>query len=380
MVRVRVAFFDLARRDAALGQLTRHAVSEVLSSGYLVGGEYVERFENDFARFLGVRHCIATSNGLDSLRLILQGMEIGNGDQVIVPAQTFIATWLAVSQLGAQPIPVDVDQFGLLDPVLLSDKLTPRTKAVIPVHLFGSPCDMDAIRDVLSGHDIPVIEDAAQAHGAEYKGETVGSLASASAFSFYPTKNLGAAGDAGAIATNDDRLAAEMRSLRSYGSGASKYEHSRLGWNCRMDSLQAAILTVHLPYLAEWNARRRQIAAAYDEVITGIEPSLVSRVFRPDGNNSLNANHLFVIRTPDRDSLRRRLEVLGVETDIHYPTPPFRATPFLKKSPLKAIRIPHMPEAEALSAQCLSLPLNPWLTDNEVSYVCETLSRALNFH
>ena len=373
---MRVAFFDLARRDAAISQLTRNAISEALSSGQLVGGRFVERFEADFADYIGAKYCVATSNGLDSLRLMLQGLGVGPGDEVIVPAQTFIATWLAASQVGAQPIPVDIDEFGLLDPAQLRDRLTPRTKVVIPVHLFGSPCDLDAIRAALNNHPAAVIEDAAQAHGATYKGKMAGSLADGAAFSFYPTKNLGAVGDAGAIVTDNADLAAEVRSLQSYGMGSSKYEHVRLGWNCRMDAVQAAILSAYLPYLDEWNARRGQIAKAYDAVLAQHDPSRISRVSRPDGVNAINANHLFVLRTPNREALRRSLDALGVQTDIHYPSPPFRSALFQVDDSL-SLKTQHMPQADALAKHCLSLPMHPWLSDQEVTHTCNALLAAL---
>jgi dTDP-4-amino-4,6-dideoxygalactose transaminase len=374
---MQVAFFDLARRDAAVGLVTRNAMSQALASGQVVGGAFVERFEFEFAKYLGVKHCIATSNGLDSLRLILQSLGVGEGDEVLVPAQTFIATWLAVAQLGARPVPVDVDQFGLLDPDGVGDRLTSRTKAVIPVHLFGSPCDMDAIRKVLEGRSVALVEDAAQAHGAKYKGKLAGSLAEAAAFSFYPTKNLGAAGDAGAVVTNDDGIAAEVRSLRSYGAGASKYDHVRMGWNCRMDSVQAATLSAYLPYLDEWNGRRNKIAQAYDAVVSQYETRRVSRVAREDSPESINANHLYVLRSPRRDWLRERLLTLGVSTDIHYPVPPFRTPAFAGHVDLGSQALLN---ADDLATQALSLPLHPWLSDEEVAYTCDALAMALQHH
>jgi dTDP-4-amino-4,6-dideoxygalactose transaminase len=367
-----VAFFDLTRRDQEMGSEFRSAIDAVLKSGQFIAGPAVEDFEYAFADYIGVRHCIATSNGLDALRLILQGIGIGPGDEVLVPAQTFVATWLAVSQLGGVPVAVDVTSAGLLDPTQIAQRVSNRTRAVIPVHLYGSPCDMDLIHDVLHGSGIAVIEDAAQAHGALYKGRSVGGLGTAAAFSFYPTKNLGALGDAGAITTDDDELAAVLRSLRSYGAGQDKYDHVRGGWNCRMDPIQAAVLQTQLKRLDEWNMRRQEFAQVYDAALIEIAPTALHRVTSVSAPGSIPVNHLYVVAGAERDQFRQGLATLGIQTDVHYPSAPYRL-PIFSNRGSESPKLVRMPEADKLAAQCVSLPLHPWMRAEEVEAVAQAV-------
>jgi dTDP-4-amino-4,6-dideoxygalactose transaminase len=257
---VRVPFLDLKAAHAELRAELDAAYARVMDSGWFVLGDELAAFEAEFAAYCGARHCVGVGNGLDALHLILRAMQIGPGDEVIVPANTYIATWLAVSYAGAAPVPVEPDPRTFnLDPARVEAAVTPRTKAVMPVHLYGQPADVDAVREVAARHGLRVIEDAAQAQGARYRGRAAGSLADAAGFSFYPGKNLGAAGDAGAVTTDDDALAAELRRLRNYGSPA-KYQHDVKGFNSRLDELQAAVLRVKLRRLDEWNARRAAVA------------------------------------------------------------------------------------------------------------------------
>lgn len=314
---MRTPFLDLRSINARHRTELHKALDRILDSGWLILGDNVAAFENEFAKYCEARHAIGVGNGLDALFLVLRAWNIGVGDEVLVPANTFIATWLAVSNSGATPVAVEPDPTTYnIDPAKLEAAITPRTRAIIAVHLFGQPADMDAIRAVAVRHGLKVLEDAAQAHGARYKGRRIGSLGDAAAFSFYPGKNLGALGDGGAITTDDDQLAEHLHALRNYGSSI-KYVHQIKGFNSRLDELQAAFLRVKLPQLDTDNARRSRIAAAYQEglresglILTGV-PAWSEPVW-----------HLFVVRTPDRDALQAHLARAGIGTLIHYPLPP----------------------------------------------------------
>jgi dTDP-4-amino-4,6-dideoxygalactose transaminase len=298
------------------------------------------------------------ANGLDALHLILRGYGIGAGDEVIVPANTFIATWLAVSLVGARIVPVEPDDSSWnIDPKRIEEAITPRTRAIMPVHLYGVPADMDAIRDIAQRHHLRVIEDAAQAHGARYRGLRAGSLGDAAGFSFYPGKNLGALGDGGAITTNDDELAERLRKLRNYGSSI-KYQHDVAGVNSRLDEIQSAVLRVKLQHLDEDNARRAAVANRYREALADAPVELV-RV--PDEAQSVW--HLFVVRTPQRDALREYLTSRGIGTQIHYPVPCHRQEAFADQA------WPALPVTERLQSQILSLPMAPYLSVDDVAYV-----------
>jgi len=369
--RVKIPFFDLGtavreHRDALHG-----ALDEVIDSGYFVGGAMVERFESEFAAFVGVTHALGTANGLDSIRLILEGMGVGPGDEVIVPAFTYYATWLGVTQVGATPVPVDSRAHSAnLDPELVAAAITPRTKVVLPVHLYGYPAELAAICSVADEHGLLVVEDAAQSHGAVSDAGMTGSVGHAAAFSFYPTKNLGALGDAGGVTTSDDELARRIRSRRSYGQGKSKYDHVDTGWNSRLDPLQAAFLLIHLTRLAEWTTRRRSIASRY---LAGLGEAR-SSVIGPFADVERSVWHHFVLRAAERPALQKWLAAEGVSSDAHYPYAVHQLAPMV---PLlsDASRGAHFPIAEALARQVTSLPMGPWMTDEQVEYVADVLSR-----
>jgi dTDP-4-amino-4,6-dideoxygalactose transaminase len=346
-----IPFLDLASQHEPLRAALLDRFARVIDRGQFILGDELAAFESAFGRYCDTRHCLGVGNGLDALHLILRGYGIGAGDEVIVPAHTFIATWLAVSHAGAVPVPVDVmEGTANIDPRQVAQAITPRTRAVIAVHLYGQPADMDGLRAIIGQRDIKIIEDAAQAHGAEYRGRRAGSLGDAAGFSFYPGKNLGALGDGGAITTNDNRLAAAVRRLRNYGSDI-KYRHETIGWNSRLDELQAALLHEKLAHLDEWTAARRTAAHEYISGLSGIPELRLPEVL--DGANPVW--HLFVVRSPRRTELQEHLRTCGIGTLIHYPHPPhlqeaYRELGFAAGS---------MPIAEAWCREALSLPLWP---------------------
>jgi len=329
-------------------------------------GNELEAFESEFAAYCGVNYCIGVGNGLDALHLILRGYGIGQGDEVIVPSNTYIATWLAVSYAGATPVPVEPDPKTYnLDPNRIESALTPRTKAIMPVHLYGQPADMDPIMEIAHKHGLKVFEDAAQSQGARYKGRRSGSLGNSAGFSFYPGKNLGAFSDAGAVTTNDPDLAERVRMLRNYGS-KKKYFNDFKGFNSRLDELQAAFLRVKLKKLDEWNDRRCKIAALYNSQLSTLNSQLVLP-FVPVWAEPVW--HLFVIRHSRRDALQEQLTEAGIGTLIHYPVPPHRSGAYADQ------KIPRhgLPVAETASETVLSLPMGPHLTNDQVSFVVKRL-------
>lgn len=347
-----VPFLDLKPVYGELKDEMDNAWRRVVESGSFILGNEVEQFEAEFASLCGAKHCLGVANGLDAIHLILRAMEIGAGDEVIVPGNTYIATWLAVSYAGATPVPVEPDErTHNLDPTLLEAAITPRTKAIIAVHLYGQPADMDPINEIAARHGIKVIEDAAQAHGARYQGRRAGSLATAAAFSFYPGKNLGALGDGGAVVTSDAALADKLALLRNYGSRV-KYEHEAKGFNSRLDELQAALLRIKLRKLEEWNERRRAVAAYYLHELRD-EPEL-TLPFVPAYANPVW--HLFVIRHETRDSLQAALTADGIGTIIHYPIPPHLSGAYRNE-----VSAPQLPITEHLARTVLSLPFGPHL-------------------
>jgi dTDP-4-amino-4,6-dideoxygalactose transaminase len=346
-----IPFLKLASMHAEMSEDLEAAFKRVLNSGNFILGEELARFERDFAGYCESKYCIGVGNGLDALHLILRGYGIGAGDEVIVPAHTFIATWLAVSQAGATPVPVDVDlQTGNIDPSLIEAAITEKTRAIIPVHLYGQAADMGAIRNIAEARGIKVIEDAAQAHGARYQDQMAGSLGDAAGFSFYPGKNLGALGDGGAVVTSDPLLASEIYRLRNYGSEA-KYHHSVQGWNSRLDELQAAFLNVKLGYLDGWNKARRLAATTY---LSGLK-DLPDVTLPAVPSRTEAAWHLFVIRTPERDALQSHLTACGIGSLIHYPVPPHLQGAYSGMGLNKG----SFPIAERWSSEALSLPLWP---------------------
>lgn len=359
-----IPFLDLKAPYQELQAELDAAYRRVMESGWYITGCEVEAFESEFAAYCGAKHCIGVGNGLDALHLILRALEIGPGDEVIVPSNTYIATWLAVSYAGATPVPVEPDeQTSNMAPDLIEAAITPRTKAIMPVHLYGQPADMDSITAVAEHHGLKVIEDAAQAHGASYRGKRAGSLGHAAGFSFYPGKNLGAMGDGGAVTTSDDALAERVRLLRSYGSKV-RYCHEVKGFNSRLDELQAALLRVKLQYLDDWNQRRRQVARQYLDGLraTGLRLPLV-----PDRTESVW--HLFAVCHPERDRVQRLLRDAGVDTLIHYPVAPHMQQAYQDL----AMRERSYPLAERLASEVFSLPIGPHMEPEAVEHVIATL-------
>ena len=359
-----VPFVDLARMHAPLAGEFQTAFQRVLGSGAFTLGEEVEGFERDFAAYCGVDHCVGVASGTAALTIALTAAGIGPGDEVIVPAHTFIASALGVVHAGATPVFCDVDEeTGLIDPASAAAEVSDRTAAVVVVHLYGQACDMDAVRELASRHGLLVLEDAAQAHGATCRGRRAGSLGDVAAFSFYPSKNLGAMGDGGAICTDDAEIASVARQLRHLGQRA-KGEHVRIGYNERLDGLQAALLRVKLPYLDGWNAQRRAHAAAYADALGD---ALVLPVERP-GTPSIF--HLYPVRTPERDAVAARLAEHGVATGVHYAPALHHQPPFAD-----AFRPDAFPAAAAWAAEELSLPMFPGLELDEIERVAEALER-----
>ncbi len=342
------------------------AYSRVLNSNYFIRGSECEQFEKEFATFCGVKHCVGVGTGLDAIYLILKALDIGAGDEVIVPSNTFIATALAVSYAGATPIFVEptLETFNI-DTTKIEQKITAKTKAIIAVHLQGRMADMDEVNRIAKKHKLKVIEDAAQAHGAKYKGYRAGSLSDAAAFSFYPGKNLGALGDGGCVVTNNEQLASKVRALSNYGSDY-KYHHIYKGTNSRLDELQSAFLRAKLPYLDKWNNYRRKVAKKY---IQGIKNPLIKL---PLLSNNIYEHiyHVFVVRCSKRDKLEKYLNENGILTVKHYPVPMHLQQAYadlgLKKGDL--------PIAEEISNTVLSLPMFYGITDEQVNFVIETIN------
>jgi dTDP-4-amino-4,6-dideoxygalactose transaminase len=358
---MRVPFLDLKAPYAELRDELDAAYRRVMESGWFIMGDELRAFETEFAAYCGAKHCVGVGNGLEALHLILRGLGVGPGDEVIVPSNTYIATWLAVSYAGAKPVPVEPDpDTHNLDPERVHDAITPRTKAMIPVHLYGQCADMDPLRGLAASYGVKVIEDAAQAHGAEYKGRRAGSLGDAAAFSFYPGKNLGALGDAGAVVTNDDVLADAVRVLRNYGS-REKYYNETKGYNSRLDELQAALLRVKMSKLDEWNERRKHVAERYLRELEGAGGVRLPRV--PAWADPVW--HLFVVQHPDRTRLQSHLTAAGVGTLIHYPKPPHLQEAYAELGYSRGA----FPIAEQMADEVLSIPIGPHMSDADVDYV-----------
>jgi dTDP-4-amino-4,6-dideoxygalactose transaminase len=357
-------FLDLAAATAELRPALDAAIGRVLASGWFILGEEGAAFEHEFAAFTGAAACVGVGNGLDAIELSLRALGVGPGDEVIVPSNTFIATWLAVSRVGATIVPAEpLLATCNIDPARVADAVTPRTRAVIAVHLYGQPVEMEPLRGALAGRDIRLVEDAAQAHGGRDHGRDAGSLGDIAAWSFYPGKNLGALGDAGAVTTSDPALADAVRALRNYGSHA-KYVHEIRGVNSRLDELQAAVLRAKLPSLREWNQRRARVAARYLEELA--DTSLVLPVV-PDGVEPVW--HLFVVRSDRRDALQAHLSEQGIQTLIHYPTPPHLQAAYRDLGLGEGA----FPIAERIHRECLSLPIGPHITDDQVADVIDAV-------
>ena len=341
------------------------ALAQVYDSQWYVLGEEVRQFEAAYARFNQVGHCVGVANGLDALTLALRVLDIGPGDEVIVPSNTYIATWLAVTHVGATPVPVEPNPLtSNLDPARIESALTSRTRAILPVHLYGQACEMGPIMALAEKHKLPVVEDNAQAPGAAYQGQLTGSFGAINATSFYPGKNLGALGDAGALTTNDAELARQVRALRNYGS-EQKYYNQVVGYNSRLDELQAAVLRVKLPHLTAWTTQRQQIAAWYEAALAGIAGLRLPQV----APGATHVYHLYVVQTPVRAALQQYLTRHGIGTLIHYPVPPHRQQAYAGTGwPAGAF-----PIAEELADSCLSLPLWPGMTQDHVAAVADSI-------
>ena len=398
---MKVPFLELKSVYHELKEELDATFHRVMDSGWYLLGNELDAFETEFASFCEARYCIGVGSGLDALHLILRAMDIGPGDEVIVPSNTFIATWLAVSYAGAKPVPVEPDPRTYnIDPNRIETAITPHTKAIMPVHLYGQPADMDAIIAIAQKHDLRIVEDNAQAQGARYKGRRTGSLGDAAGNSFYPGKNLGAFGDAGAVTTNDPELADRVRVLRNYGSKV-KYYNEIKGFNSRLDELQAALLRVKLRHLDEWNTRRRKVAQYYlsllhplsaDSSLTdlGAQTTAPTSDRRPKTFGTQCPSpcsslvlpyvpewaapvwHLFVIRHPQRDALQKRLSMAGIGTLIHYPIPPHMAGAYAEMR----LNTGSLPVAEQLARSVLSLPMGPHVTGDQASNVVSAIRQA----
>lgn len=362
-----IPFLDLKASYTELKSEIDGAVVRVLDSGWYIGGVEVDGFESDYADYCGAAHCVGVANGLDALYLALRAMEVVPGDEVIVPSNTYIATWLAVSHCGATPVPVEPDgRTCNIDPALIEAAITPRTKVILPVHLYGQPADMDPILALARKHGLRVLEDGAQAHGARYKGRRLGAHGDAVAWSFYPGKNLGAMGDGGAVTTHDERIADRIRVLRNYGSRV-KYVNEVQGYNSRLDPIQAAILRVKLAHLDDWNARRGAIARLYQD---GLAATGLTLPHVPEWADPVW--HLYVVRHRERDALQHLLTQAGVATMIHYPIPPHL------QSAYASLRFGRgsFPVSEALHDQVLSLPIGPSQTAEATGIVIDAIRKA----
>lgn len=360
-----VPFLDLKAQYRSIKEEVHAAINEVIENTAFAGGPFVAKFEQDFAKFCDCKHAIGVGNGTDALWMALVALGVGAGDEVITSPNTFIATAEAISLAGAKPVFVDVEeQTSNMNPALIQAAITKNTKAIIPVHLFGQPCNMDPILEIAGKNNLYVVEDACQAHGAQYKGKNAGSMGNAGCFSFYPGKNLGAFGEGGAIVTNDDELAAKMRMFRDHGQ-AKKYYHDIIGWNARLDGIQGAVLHVKLKYLPAWNDARRKHANDYS---TGLAD--VRDVILPvEADYARHIYHIYAIRVKDRDKLMAYLGEKGIACGIHYPVPVHlqKAYNFLGKGKGS------FPVAEKCAEQYLSLPMFAELTDEQVAYVVQQI-------
>jgi len=365
-----IQFLDLKAPYLELKAELDEAIQRVVSSGWYILGPEVEAFEAEFAAYCGAQHTIGVANGLDALHLALRAMDVGPGDEVIVPSNTYIATWLAVSQCGATPVPVEpVEATYNIDPARIEAAITPRTKVILPVHLYGQPADLDPILAIARQHGLRVLEDAAQAHGARYKGQRIGAHGDAVAWSFYPGKNLGALGDGGAVTTNDPQIADRIRTLRNYGSRV-KYVNEVQGYNSRLDPIQAAVLRVKLRYLDAWNARRKAIAAQYLQGLTDTRLILPQVPAWADP-----AWHLFVVRlvhNSQRDVLQQHLTKAGIGTLIHYPIPPHKQQAYASAG----FAAEAYPLAARMADEVLSLPIGPHLSAEQAVAVIAAIRKA----
>ena len=368
---MKVPFLDLGASFRELKPEIETAVARVLDSGWYILGPEVEEFEAEWAEYCEAKHAVGLGNGLDALILALRALDVGPGDEVIVPSNTYIATWLAVSAVGAKPVPVEPDPASHnINPTRIALAITPRTKVLLPVHLYGQPADMDLILTLARQHGIAVVEDAAQAHGARYKGKRIGAHGDIVCWSFYPSKNLGALGDGGAITTDRADLADKIKLLRNYGSRV-KYVNEVQGVNSRLDPIQAAVLRVKLKYLDDWTNRRRSIAELYTK---GLEHSGLTPPHVPDWADP--AWHLYIVRSIDRDALQQRLGKAGIETMIHYPIPPHMQEVYAELG----IAADALPLAYKIADEVLSLPIGPQMSQREIQSTITEARNAMSVH
>ncbi|MEZ5276827.1 MAG: DegT/DnrJ/EryC1/StrS family aminotransferase [Opitutaceae bacterium] len=367
---MQVPFLDLKAHHQPHRAEFLAAIAEVVDANAFAGGPFVAKFEEGFAAYCGVKHAIGVGNGTDALWLSLLALGVGPGDEVITVPLTFMATAEAISFTGATPVFVDVDpKTWLMDAAKLEAAITPRTKAIMPVHLHGQTADMDAINTIACRHELPVVEDAAQAHGATNKGRKAGGMGIAAGFSYYPGKNLGAFGEAGAVTTNNDELARKIRILRDHGQ-VVKYEHDYIGWNGRMDGIQGAVLSIKLKHIDAANAARHRHATQYNELLGGIEGITIPT----ETKDNKHIYHVYAIRVENRDALAKALNEKGIATGIHYPIPIHRQKAYGDLGHQEG----DFPVSEQCAAQFLSLPMYPELTEDQVTYVCDTLRSALS--
>ncbi len=364
----KVPFVDLNRQYDEVGAEIEERVLAVLRSGRYISGPEVSQLEDEFAKFCGALFAVAVNSGTAALHIALLSLGIGPGDEVITVAHTFVATAEAIVAAGARPVFVDIDPATCnMDPKGIAAAITPQTKAILPVHLYGQPAQMDEIIALGERYAIPVIEDACQAHGATFAGHAAGSMGSIGCFSFYPSKNLGAAGEGGIAVTNSPELAARMRQLRDHGQ-AKRYHHEAMGYNYRLPEIQAAVLRVKLPRLAGWNASRRAAAASYDSLLAGLNLGTVAQA-----DKTSSVYHLYVVRTPQREMVAKALGQSGIATGVHYPIPVHLQTPFREYGQGEG----SLPNTEAAAREVLSLPMFPEITQEEISTVIEQLTAVL---
>ena len=360
----RIPFLDLKSTYLELKEKIDFKINHVLNSGSYILGEEVDHFERNYSAYCGSRFCISTANGLDSIALTLKAIGIGAGDEVIVPAFTFIATWLGVSQTGATPVGVDADPTTYnIDVAKIEEAISDKTKAILAVHLYGQPSDLDRLKEISDKYGIALIEDAAQAHGARYKGTKIGSFGDAVTWSFYPGKNLGAFGDGGSVTTNNQDISESIRLLRNYGSTV-KYEHKTKGFNSRLDPIQAAVLSCKLEILDEWNSRRKDVANLY---LAGINNSELTMPYVPDWADP--SWHLFVVQHPHREYFINKMHAVGITTLIHYPKCPHLQDAYANDGVYKNFSV-----AESLSSRVVSLPIGPHLSNEQVAYIIEKIN------
>jgi dTDP-4-amino-4,6-dideoxygalactose transaminase len=369
VVAEKLPFVDLRAQHASIAAEVEAAVGRVMTNADFILGADVAAFEDEFARYCEAKECVGLDSGMSALELGMRAMGIGPGDEVITPAGSFIASSSAISFTGATPVWVDIDHHSYnIDPDLIEAAITPRTKAIMVVHLYGQPADMDRVLAVAARHDLPVIEDACQSHGAHYRGRRAGSMGAFGAFSFYPSKNLGAYGDAGALTTNDPKLAETVRMMRNYGQRA-KYDHVFLAWNRRLDTLQAAVLRVKLRHLDQWNTARKTIASLYGELLAGSSAALPRTA-----PGAEHVYHLFVVQVEQRQRVHEELAARGISTGIHYPVPIHLQEAYRERG----FHTGAFPVTEAAASRVLSLPMYPEMTESDVRRVAAAVNELVS--